>query len=109
MSIIGSPFQAKFSGPHTVIKKLSDLNYLISTPERRKATHLCHVNLLKPYHDRASKLAESGAQATMASAHAVCLVTRASVVTSLLVREVEEDGLPAADPALILGRLKNSL
>ena len=109
LPIIGLPFQAKFSGPHTVIKKLSDLNYLISTPERRKTTQLCHVNLLKPYQDRASKSVEPGVQAGMASAYAACLVTRAPVVTSpLSEREMEEDGLPVVDPALIHGRLKNS-
>ena len=55
LPIIGSPFQAKFSGPHTVITKISDFNCLISTPERRKNTQICQVNLLKLYQDRASK------------------------------------------------------
>ncbi len=38
LPIIGSPFQAKFAGPYTVARKISDLNYLITTPrigERR--------------------------------------------------------------------------
>lgn len=46
------PFQAKYSGPFVVTEKLSDLNYLIATPESRKASCLCHVNLLKPYYKR---------------------------------------------------------
>lgn len=42
------PFQAKFEGPYTVEKQLSDQNYLISTPNRRRSSQLCHINLLKP-------------------------------------------------------------
>ncbi len=47
--VVGSPFQVKFVGPYTVLRQVSDLNYLIETPERRKKTCVCHVNLLKPY------------------------------------------------------------
>lgn len=42
--------QAKFSGPYKIVQKLSKVNYIISTPDRRKATRLVHINLLKPYH-----------------------------------------------------------
>ena len=45
-----SPFQARFAGPYTVSRKVSDQNYLISTPGRKKQSQLCHVNLLKPYY-----------------------------------------------------------
>lgn len=31
-----SPFCAKFLGPYTVLRKVSDQNYILSTPERRK-------------------------------------------------------------------------
>ena len=48
MPIVGSPFQARYTGPYTVIEKLSDLNYFIATPGRRKSKQLCHINLLKP-------------------------------------------------------------
>ena len=33
-------------------RKKSDLYYEIETPDRRKGTRVCHVNLLKPYYDR---------------------------------------------------------
>ncbi|KAG0718479.1 hypothetical protein GWK47_000795 [Chionoecetes opilio] len=45
----GNPFQAKFSGPYRVLKKISDTNYMIATPDRRRAQSLCHVNMLKEY------------------------------------------------------------
>lgn len=49
LPVVGSPFQARYTGPHTIVKQTSEENYLISTPNRRRKTQLCHVNLLKPY------------------------------------------------------------
>ena len=34
--------QAGYSGPYEVVKKISDTNYLVRTPGRRKETHVCH-------------------------------------------------------------------
>lgn len=42
----------KFCGPSVILKEVSDLNYVVSTPERRQKTRLCHVNLLKPFIER---------------------------------------------------------
>ena len=47
-----SPLQAKFFGPYTIEKKLSDLNYIVHTPGRRKQKKLCHINMLIEYFDR---------------------------------------------------------
>ena len=46
------PLQARYFGPYIVTVKLSDLNYIVSTPDRRKKTHLCHINMLKSYANR---------------------------------------------------------
>ena len=48
----GEPLKAKFSGPYCVKKKLNDVNYVISTPDRRKEQRVCHVNMLKEYFER---------------------------------------------------------
>uniref|UniRef100_A0A3B3BUU0 Gypsy retrotransposon integrase-like protein 1 n=1 Tax=Oryzias melastigma TaxID=30732 RepID=A0A3B3BUU0_ORYME len=48
----GSALSTKFSGPYVVEKRLSSTDYLIRTPERRRGTRVCHVNMLKPYHIR---------------------------------------------------------
>ncbi len=44
-----NPFQAKFTGPYSVVKRLSNNNYLLNTPDRRKKVQVCHSNLLKLY------------------------------------------------------------
>ena len=50
--VVGNPFQAKYSGPYKVVKKISDTNYLVRTPGRRKETQACHINILKAYHEK---------------------------------------------------------
>ena len=54
LPVSGNPLRARYFGPYVIDKKLSDLNYLVVTPDRRKQTQLCHVNMLKPYVDRDS-------------------------------------------------------
>ena len=48
----GNPLQARFSGPYVVKSREGDLNYVVKTPDRRKKTQLCHVNMLKKYVER---------------------------------------------------------
>lgn len=57
-----NPLQARFHGPYEISSKVSDLNYLVSTPDRRKARQLCHVNMLKPYHDRSVEVVSTVSQ-----------------------------------------------
>ncbi len=47
-----SALQAKFYGPYTINRKVSDTGYVIDTPDRYRKTRYCHVNLLKEYHQR---------------------------------------------------------
>ena len=54
LPIPGNPLQARYSGPYLVKNRISDLNYLIETPDRRKIVRLCHVNMIKPYSVRQS-------------------------------------------------------
>jgi hypothetical protein len=47
-----SPLKARFSGPYTVVKKINELDYVIETPNRRKKQQVCHINMLKLFHER---------------------------------------------------------
>jgi hypothetical protein len=43
------PFEERFCGPYTIKNKLSNNNYVIETPDRRKNEMAVHVNLIKKY------------------------------------------------------------
>uniref|UniRef100_A0A669CLV6 Gypsy retrotransposon integrase-like protein 1 n=1 Tax=Oreochromis niloticus TaxID=8128 RepID=A0A669CLV6_ORENI len=47
-----SALLAHFAGHYVIVRKVSKTDYVISTPECRRKTCLCHINMLKPYHDR---------------------------------------------------------
>ena len=38
-------------GPYTVLRKMSDVDYEVETPGRRKEKKIYHVNLLKPFYE----------------------------------------------------------
>ena len=52
LPIPGSPLKARFYGPYVVSRRVGDLDYELLTPGRRKAKQLCHINMLKLYHER---------------------------------------------------------
>ncbi len=103
LPLVSSPFQAKYSGPFIVLRKVSDLNYLIETPGHRKSSKLCHVNLLKGYHSRDLRKGE-GTPAVRSA------LTAAPVTTSCGFNFVEggEEEVVMFSEEVLLGRLKNS-
>ena len=52
LPVPGKPVQARCFGSCIVKEKVSDLNYIVSTPDRRKNTQLCHINMFKSYVNR---------------------------------------------------------
>lgn len=79
-----------------VKRRLSDENYIVATPHRRKSTHLYHVNLLKPYY-------ESFKSNNDGSVHSVLLAT--SDVSNFCSREKEGY---EPDDSVLRGRLNNT-
>ncbi|KAL2095752.1 hypothetical protein ACEWY4_007900 [Coilia grayii] len=53
----GNGLSTRFCGPYNIEKRVGDRNYVVSTPDRRARSRLCHINLLKPYVDRAEQAA----------------------------------------------------
>lgn len=77
-----------------VEKQVTDLNYLIATPERRKSTQLCHVNLLKPYYCRSHKMSDDEVKPALA-------VER---IPFILVGEEIDEGVSFPEDTVLLGR-----
>ena len=50
--IKGSALSAKFHGPYVIKSKLNDVDYVLETPDRRKSTQICHINMLKLFKQR---------------------------------------------------------
>ena len=48
----GNPLKARFCESYTILEKLIEVHYIVSTTEKRKSKQLCYKNLLKPYYDR---------------------------------------------------------
>ncbi|KAL2097351.1 hypothetical protein ACEWY4_006558 [Coilia grayii] len=86
LPMVGSALQAKFSGPYQVQSKLSETDYIIHTPERRRKTRVCHVNMLKPY---VSREVETG--------NDECAVPVAFIAPAVSSYSPEEDGLSLRD------------
>ena len=49
LPVQGKPLAARYSGPYEIVKQVGELDFLIKTPDRRKPTQLCHINMLKKY------------------------------------------------------------
>jgi len=52
LPVPANPLNSRFFGPYVIEKKLSDLNYVVVTPDRCKQTQLCHINMLSSYVER---------------------------------------------------------
>ncbi|PIK38004.1 hypothetical protein BSL78_25158 [Apostichopus japonicus] len=55
LPVPNSPLHARYFGPYVIHKKVSDTDYIVLTPDRRKSKRLCHINMLKKYYERNSK------------------------------------------------------
>lgn len=108
LPLLNSPFQAKFSGPYNIVKCLSDHNYVLSTPDRRKKVQVCHINLLKPYFPSAP-ITPVGLITTTppgGSSDPDCGVKNSEGFDSL--SEESSEGVRGPSSAIVEGRLRNS-
>ncbi len=106
--VVTSPFKAKFTGPHTVLKQVSEQDHIISMPGRRKSSRLCHVKLLKPYYACSAEPSTFVTQPDVVQVHRACVSGPVQPEPSLKVLVGEEDGVGIPDPVLVNGHWKNS-
>lgn len=108
----GSAFAARFSGPYVVKSKVNDTGYVIHTPERRRKTRLCHINMLKPYLCRPDVKDETAVLNGSVDVSGFEPVTESkesvSLLTFTLPTDEVDDGLEVSMEVVRGGSLKSS-
>lgn len=102
LPILGSALSARFSGPYTVEEKLSETDYVIRTPDRKRQSRVCHINMLKTYHVRETPPSEDGKEVLPVS------IVSPALITSRLCCAEDEDGLVLRNAPQQCARLTNS-
>ena len=96
LPLAGSSLQSRFSGPYTVDRKISDTDYVVHTPDRKRKSRVCHINMLKRYFSRLSGLPQTPAAPVMS----------VSVVPTQY--NLADDGLAEKSGLMPAARLRNS-
>ncbi|KAI2644501.1 Transposon Ty3-I Gag-Pol polyprotein [Labeo rohita] len=99
----GSALTAQFSGPYVIQSKVVETDYIIRTPERRRKTRLCHVNMLKWYLSRADAVDGNIKVSVCDSVNERVLLQNQAFPTDDV-----DDGLNVSMEVLSGGCLKNS-
>lgn len=99
LPLSGYSLEARFCGPYEVEKKLSDTDYVVKTPDRRKKARVCHVNMLKLHVVRDESHGPDVAPAGCAAPVGVVVSPPCCL---------EEDGLLERTISVLCARLENS-
>ena len=100
LPIPGSALQARYSGPYKIKEKLNDRDYIVNTPDRRRRSRLCHINMLKPY------LGREGVSVPPPEESIKTVLLSSTVSTD--VQPFDEGDVTSPSTAVVQGRLKNS-
>lgn len=111
--VMGSALQARYTGPYCVERRVSNLNYVISTPDRKRKTTLCHINRLKLYCGREDSISELKSPCSPTVRNSETCVTTvppskkcdAGVVSSLVVEAQPESAFSSVQPGAVVSAL----
>lgn len=105
LPVPGSVLATRFTGPLKVVKRISETDYIIATPDRKRQTRVCHVNMLKPFHSRENLLSAVEQEDAPVVTAAVC----ERVSPSCCDANVDEDGVLLRNAVQQGARLSNSV
>lgn len=106
LPVPSSALHARFAGPYCIEKKLSETNYVISTPDRRRKSRACHINMLKSYVSE-NKTQDSAANEVEAARP---VEVKTVVLSSIVDGSDEDEVIPAHfQNSTILSQLYNYL
>ena len=102
LPILGTSMSARFSGPYTIDRRLSATDYVVRTPDRRRKTRVCHINMLKNDYTRGDVQPETRSAPLVATVAAAVSVAVSPTAVS------DEDGLSLRSAQQQTPRLSNS-
>ncbi len=104
LPVLGSSLSARFSGPYVVEGKVSETDYVIHTPERRRKKRLCHINMLKAYRSRENDQGEQkcSVEAAVPDTISVPMICEVSMAAE------GDNGLTVVSEGQQCGRLSNT-
>lgn len=100
LPVSGSSLSTKFSGPYVVEKKLSETNYVIKTPDRRRRSRMCHINMMKRYCSREGSNGSSSVQDVQTTISPIASISKVS--------SQDDDGLVMHSATPQGARLRNT-
>ena len=104
------PFQAKYFGPYEVEEKINDLNYVIKTTGHQKERRVCHINMIKEYVVRETKIntdrAADGVVSNIMHTHVSDCISNVSDIENDCATNVSDD--VSVRDSIQSARLKNS-
>lgn len=103
---LGSALSARFSGPYVLQKKLSETDYVVCTPDRKRKSRVCHINMLKAYHCREGPQKKTAEETSVPVVSSVAVVGEVS--SSVGKAGADEDGLVLRNAPQQCTRLSNS-
>lgn len=99
-------FAAKFSGPYLIKKRISNTDYVLSTPDRRRKTRVCHINLLKRYQSCENQVSPAAPPSLVAKAETGLKVAALVVTESVGSPHGDDPQVPVSTH--LTARLPNS-
>ncbi len=106
LPVPGSSLSARFFGPYVVKKRMSETDYMLYTPDRKRKTRVCHLNMLKAYHTRESPTASAAEQTAGPAVSSVAIAV--DLASSPGILDVDTDGVVLRHAFQQGARLANS-
>lgn len=90
-------------------KKVTDTDYVIKTPDRKRKTRLCHLNMLKSFYSRADSLCGPADKSVASLSEQISSPETLLLNSSSGLRlSLDEDGLKFCDSSYQSARMLNS-
>jgi len=106
LPVPGSSLSARFFGPYVVKQKMSETDYMLYTPDRKRQTRVCHINMIKAYHDREMPEVKASDETAGPAVSSVAIAVELKPFSGI--SGADEDGVVLRNAPQQCARLANS-